>query len=144
FRHHSDGVQMTWDDGEPTIGPVFTPRLEDRLGGPARKPGEALTARHEAIAASLQVVFEEAATHVLNALYARTRLSRLCLAGGCAMNSVMNGKVRERTPFREVYVQPAAADSGTALGAAVYVHHHVLSRPRCFVMEHGYWGPAFD
>jgi carbamoyltransferase len=144
FRHHSDGVQMTWDDGEPTIGPVFTPTLEARLGGPARTADQPLTARHEAIAASLQVVFEEAAVHVLRALHARTSLDRLCLAGGCAMNSVMNGKIRERTPFREVYVQPAAADNGTALGAAAYVHHHVLGRPRRAGMEHGYWGPAFD
>jgi carbamoyltransferase len=96
------------------------------------------------VAASLQVVFEEVVCHVLNALHARTGLSRLCLAGGCAMNSVMNGKIRERTPFRELYVQPAAADNGTALGAAFHVWHQVLGQPRGFVMDHGYWGPAFD
>jgi carbamoyltransferase len=142
FRHHSDGVSMTWDDGEPTIGPVYTPRLEELLG-PARRPEQPLEPRHEAIAASLQVVFEEVAFHILNALHRKTRLSRLCLAGGCAMNSVMNGKIRERTPFREVYVQPAAADNGTALGAALHVFHHVLGQSRRFVMEHGYWGPEF-
>jgi carbamoyltransferase len=144
FRHHTDGVSMTWDAGEPTIGPVYAPKLEALLGQPARRPDEPLTARHEAIAASLQAVFEEAAFHVLNALHRRTRLKRLCLAGGCAMNSVMNGKVRERTPFEEVYVQPAAADNGTALGAPLYVWHHVLGRRRSFVMDHAYWGPAFD
>jgi carbamoyltransferase len=143
FRHWSDGVSMTWDDGEPTMGPVYTRKLEQLLG-PARKPEEPLTPRHEAIAASLQVVFEEAAFHVLNALYEKTRLPRLCLAGGCGMNSVANGKIRERTPFREVYIQPAAGDNGTALGAALYVQHHVLGQPRQFVMEHGYWGPEFD
>lgn len=142
FRHWSDGVSMTWDEGEPTMGPVFTPKLEALLG-PARRPDEPLTARHESIAASLQAVFEEAAFHVLNGLYERTRLPRLCLAGGCAMNSVANGKVRERTPFREVYVQPAAGDNGTALGAALYVQHQVLGAPRRFVMDHGYWGPEF-
>jgi carbamoyltransferase len=62
FRHHAEGVSMTWDDGEPTIGPVYTRKLEELLG-PARKPEEPLEARHEAIAASLQVVFEEAAFH---------------------------------------------------------------------------------
>jgi carbamoyltransferase len=76
FRHHSEGVSMTWDDGEPVIGPVYTGKLEQLLG-PARKPGEPLEARHEAVAASLQVVFEEAASHVLNALYRKTRLPRL-------------------------------------------------------------------
>jgi carbamoyltransferase len=142
FRHWSEGVRMTWDDGEPTIGPVYTRKLEALLG-PARRPEEPMEPRHEAIAASLQVVFEEAAFHVLNALYQKTRLPRLCLAGGCAMNSVMNGKVRERTPFEAVYVQPAAADNGTALGAAFYVWHEVLGQPRRFVMAHAYWGPEF-
>ncbi len=143
FRHHTEGDKMTWDDGEPTIGPVFTPRLEELLG-PARRTDEPLESRHEAIAASLQAVFEETALHVLRALYKKTRLPRLCLAGGCAMNSVANGKIREQTPFREVFIQPAAGDNGTALGAALYVAHHVLGQPRRFVMEHAYWGPAFS
>jgi carbamoyltransferase len=142
FRHWPDGVRMTWEAGEPTMGPVYSPKLEALLG-PARRPDEPIASRHEAIAASLQVVFEEAAFHVLEALYRRTRLPRLCLAGGCAMNSVANGKIRERTPFEAVYVQPAAADNGTALGAAFHVWNHVLGRPRGFVMEHAYWGPAF-
>ena len=143
FRHHAEGVSMTWDDGEPTIGPVYTRKLEHLLG-PARHPDEPLEPRHEAVAASLQVVFEEAAFHVLNALHRKTRTPRLCLAGGCAMNSVMNGKIRERTPFEEVYIQPAAGDNGTALGAAFYVWHQVLGQPRRFVMEHAYWGPEFS
>lgn len=143
FCHWSDGVQMTWDEGEPTMGRVFTAKLEELLG-PARKPDEPVQAKHEALATSLQVVFEEAACHILNALYQKTRLPRLCLAGGCAMNSVMNGKIRERTPFEEIYIQPAAGDNGTALGAAFYVHHQILGQPRRFTMQHGYWGPAFD
>jgi carbamoyltransferase len=142
FRHWSDGVSMTWDDGEPEIGRVYTEKLEALLG-PARRPDESLTPRHESIAASLQAVFEEAAVHVLNALHTRTGLRRLCLAGGCAMNSVMNGKIRERTPFREIYVQPAAGDNGTSLGAALHVWHQTLGQPRRFVMGHGYWGPEF-
>jgi carbamoyltransferase len=142
FRHWSEGVSMTWDDGEPVIGQVYTPKLEELLG-PARRSDDPIGPRHEAIAASLQVVFEAAAVHVLNALHARTGLRRLCLAGGCAMNSVLNGKIRERTPFREVYVQPAAGDNGTSLGAALYVWHQLLGQPRRFVMEHGYWGPEF-
>lgn len=143
FSHWSEGAAMTWDDGEPTVGPVFTAKLAELLG-PVRKPGDAVEPRHEAIAASLQVVFEEATCHILNALYQKTRLPRLCLAGGCAMNSVMNGKIRERTPFQEVYIQPAAGDNGTALGAALYTYHQQLHQPRSFVMGHGYWGPEFD
>jgi carbamoyltransferase len=142
FRHWSGGAGMTWDDGEPVLEPVFTPQLEALLG-PARPPDEPVTPRHEAIAASLQVVFEEAAFHVLNGLYAATRQPRLCLAGGCAMNSVANGKIRTHTPFEDVYIQPAAGDNGTALGAAFFVWHQVLGQPRRFVMRHSYWGPSF-
>jgi carbamoyltransferase len=103
-----------------------------------------VTGEHEDVAASLQVVFEDAAFHVLNAAYDRTRSPHLCLAGGCAMNSVANGKIRERTPFRDVYIQPASSDNGTALGAAFHVWHQLSREPRRFVMTHSYWGPSFD
>ena len=142
FRHWNGGAAITWEDGEPKLDPVFSSELETLLG-PARQPSEPVTPRHEAIAASLQVVFEDAAFHVLNGLHARTGLSRLCLAGGCAMNSVANGKIRQRTPFTDVYIQPASGDNGTALGAAYYVWNQVLRQPRRFVMTHGYWGPSF-
>jgi carbamoyltransferase len=142
FRHWSEGISMSWEDGEPTMESVYTPKLEALLG-PARRPQDPLEPRHEAIAASLQVMFEEAACHILRPLHKRTGLPRLCLAGGCAMNSVFNGKIREQTPFQEVYIQPAAADNGTALGAALYVWHQLLARPRRFVMDHAFWGPAF-
>jgi carbamoyltransferase len=143
FRHWSDGVTMEWDNGYPTLGSVFTSHLESLLG-PARKPEEPLTSRHEDLAHSLQAVYEECFTHVLEGLWELTHTPRLCLAGGCAMNSVANGKIRQRTPFREVYIQPASSDNGTALGAAYYVWNQILGRERAFVMEHGYWGPAHD
>ncbi len=143
FSHWSDGVTMTWADGEPAIGRVFTPKLEQLLGK-ARQRDEPLEPRHEAIAASLQVAFERAQVHVLRQVYEATKKPRLCLAGGCAMNSVANGKIRENTPFRDVYIQPASGDNGTALGAAFDAWHASPGRPRTFVMEHGYWGPSFD
>jgi carbamoyltransferase len=134
---------MTWNDGAPTIGRVFTPKLEHLLG-PARRKDEPLTPKHEAIAASLQSVFETAAMHVLRHVYDVTKNPRLCLAGGCAMNSVANGKIREQTPFRDVFIQPAAGDNGTALGAAFHAWHGASPSSRDFVMEHGYWGPEFS
>ena len=143
FSHWSDGGGMTWDDGPPILDRVFSDKLETLLG-PARQKEDPLTERHEAIAASLQAVFEDAAFHVLNGLHQRTGQSRLCLAGGCAMNSVANGKIRERTPFKEVFIQPASGDNGTALGAAYWVWNQVLRQPRGFVMTHGFWGPSFD
>ena len=143
FRHASDGVQMTWEDGEPSIGTVFTPKLESLLG-PARRRDQPVDARTEALAASLQVVFERAAMHVLRHVQKATGSTKLCLAGGCAMNSVANGKIREETGFRDVFLQPAAGDNGTALGAAFYAYHQLAGHRRSFVMEHGYWGPSFD
>src|SRR5690606_5367015 len=105
-------ASMTWKDGEPRIGRVFSEKFE-RLLGPARGADEPLRPEHESIAASLQVVFEEAVFHVLNGVATATGLRSLCLAGGCAMNSVANGKVRANTPFRDLYVQPASGDNGT-------------------------------
>jgi carbamoyltransferase len=142
FRHWSDGVEMEWDSGYPTLGKVYSPKLEELLG-PARKKDDPLTKRHEDFARSLQALYEECAFHVLNGLWERTKNPRLCMAGGCAMNSVANGKIRANTPFRDVYIQPASGDNGTALGAAYYVWHQTLGKPRGFVMEHGYWGTSY-
>lgn len=142
FRHHSDGISMTWEKGEPVLGPVYTDRMAELLG-PPRKPADPIEPRHEAIASSLQQVFEEAVFHLLNVFYRKVRIQRLCLAGGCALNSVLNGKIRERTPFKEIYIQPAAADNGTALGAAFYCRHEIWKQPRRFVMDHPCWGPEF-
>lgn len=141
FRHWNEGVAMEWDEGYPTLGAVFSPELE-KLLGPGRQPNDPVTEREEDMAHSLQVVYERAAFHVLNGLYDRTQNRRLCIAGGCAMNSVANGKIRTHTPFKDVYVQPASADNGTALGAAYWVWNQELDGNRGFVMEHGYWGPS--
>ncbi|MEO0560190.1 MAG: carbamoyltransferase C-terminal domain-containing protein [Bacteroidota bacterium] len=142
FRHWSDGVEMEWDEGYPTLGRVYADAICDILG-PARGKDEEITEHHENLAHSLQVVYEEAAFHILNGLWERTKMDKLCLAGGCGMNSVANGKIRANTPFDEVYVQPAAGDNGTALGAALYVWHQELGHRRDFVMEHAYWGTEY-
>jgi carbamoyltransferase len=141
FRHLSEGVDMTWDDGAPVLAPLFTPALE-RLLGPARRPGEELTQRHRDVAASLQRIYEERFFALVRALLRRTGQRRLALAGGCAMNSLANGKLFERTGVEELYIQAAAGDAGTALGAALWVHHAERGAARGFVMEHCYWGPA--
>ena len=143
FRHWNEGVEMEWDEGYPSLGRVFSGKLEELLG-PSRQKDEPLTPHHENLAHSLQVVYETHAMRVLNTVYERTQSPRLCLAGGCAMNSVANGKIRARTPFREVYIQPAAGDNGTALGAAYWVWNQVLHGDRGFVMQHGYWGPVHE
>ena len=144
FRHHSEGVEMTWDDGSPQMGLVFSPKLSELLG-PTRDPEDPeFFAKWADIAHSAQVVYEEIFFHVLTELQRRTGMTKLSLAGGCALNSVANGKIFERTKFRELYVQPAAGDDGTAIGAAFYVEHAILKRPRHFVMRDAYTGAGFD
>ncbi len=142
FRHWSDDTRMEWEAGYPTLPALYSPALESLLG-PARNPEDPVEREHEDVAHSLQALYEECCFHILDDLWERTRNPRLCLAGGCAMNSVANGKVRDRTPFEALYVQPAAADNGTALGAAYHVWHQVLGQPRAFVMDHAYWGTAY-
>jgi carbamoyltransferase len=144
FRHVSEGVDMSWNDGAPVLGPLFTPALAELLG-PARRPDEELTQRHKDLAASLQRVYEERFFALVRALQKRTGLKRLALAGGCGMNSLANGRLFAETDVEDVFIQAAAGDAGTALGAALWVHHAVLGAPRQgFVMEHCYWGPAHE
>ncbi|MGH7905861.1 MAG: carbamoyltransferase family protein, partial [Candidatus Binataceae bacterium] len=143
FTHQSGGASMTWDEGEPIIGRMYSERLVNRLG-PARKTDEPLSDRHRAIAASMQRRLEEVVLDRLRTLRKTTGMRRLCLAGGVAFNCAANGKILENTGFDEVYIQSAAGDAGLAIGATMYVWHHELGNPRGFVMEHSYWGPEFD
>lgn len=143
FIHHSEGVAMTWEGGEPKMGPVFSQKLE-KLLGPARKRDEALTQTHKNIAASLQKRYEEVLFHILNHVYEKTKLPNLALAGGCAMNSLANGKIFLNTPFREIYIQPAAGDAGGSIGAAYHVWNQVLGKKRSFVLEKSYLGPEYS
>jgi predicted NodU family carbamoyl transferase len=117
-------------------------RLVDALG-PPRETDE-LTRVHENVARSLQEMLEEAYLHLVRSLQRRTGLTNICLAGGVSLNAVANGRIRPETPFDGVYVQPAAGDSGTAVGAAFHVWHEELGRPRAFVMEHAYTGPEYS
>jgi carbamoyltransferase len=141
FRHAVEGASMTWDGGSPELPPLWGPGMERDLG-PARSHG-AIGSRHENIASSLQRRLEEVVLDMLRELHHRTRSDALCLAGGVALNCVVNGKIFDETPFREIYIQPAAYDGGTSVGAAYYVWHQVLGRPRSFVMDDAYWGPSF-
>jgi carbamoyltransferase len=143
FRHAKERIEYVWQGGEPTFGPLYTRALEELLG-PARGAEEALTQRHKDIARSVQAVYEEAFFNLLNHVHARHGVDRLALAGGCAMNSVANGKVTLRTPFKHVYVQSAAGDAGGAIGAAFAVWSRISGEKRSFVMDHAFWGPQFS
>lgn len=157
FRHHAEGVDMTWDQGSPVIGRIFSDEFA-RTFGPARTPGEPLTDRERDIAASLQLRLEEVGFHILRHLHDETGLTDLGLSGGVAYNSVMNGKILLNTPFRRVYVQPAAGDSGTALGVCYEINARLKqssgSRSEFaggaqtnslrYFMEGAYTGPSYD
>lgn len=95
------------------------------------------------VAASIQRVTEELILQMARQAHKETGLDKLCLAGGVALNSVANGRILRETPFKELFVQPAAGDSGGALGAALYVYHVVLGKPRNFTLEHAYWGATY-
>jgi carbamoyltransferase len=142
FRHHRDLIAYQWTNGAPSVGDLFGPALEELLG-PRRRPDKPLEDRHRDVARSMQAMYEEAFFNLLAAIHRRSGVTDLALAGGCAMNSVANGKVRRMTPFRRVYVQAAAGDAGGAIGAALATWHK-LGGDRSFVMDHAYWGPAFD
>jgi carbamoyltransferase len=115
-----------------------------RVLGPPRRPGEEISERHQNIAASAQVVLEDVVLHLLRALHEKTGQENLCLAGGVAFNSVMNGRIIAESPFRNVFVQPVAGDAGCSLGAALLTYHGLLGYPRRFEMRHTYFGPSFD
>jgi carbamoyltransferase len=142
FRHQRAGPSATCDGGPPAVERLWSRHLANRLG-PARS-GESLERRHYEIASSLQRRLEEVLLGMLTELHARTGVDALCLAGGVALNAVVNGRILTETPFRRLYVQPAANDAGTSVGAAFRVHHDVADRPREFVMEHAYYGPEFN
>lgn len=142
FRHHNEFVPYQWDNGSPVFGDLYADALEELLG-PRRAPTEPLTQRHRDLARSAQALYEEVFFQIVRAAQSEAGLTDLVLAGGCANNSVANGKVRRETPVKRVYVHAAPGDAGGAIGAA-FATWHKLGGPRTFLMDHAYWGPSFD
>ena len=145
FTHHRIAPELTWREADktPELGRMFSSHLESRMG-PTRPAGEAVSSRHHNVAATMQARLEEVYFDLLRKLQQRTKQKAICLAGGVAFNCVANGKIFTETPFEQAYVQPAAGDAGLAVGAAFFVEHQILGRPRKFVMEHAYWGPEYS
>ena len=143
FRHASGGgAGYSVKEGIPSGGRLWSDALSELLG-PPRDPSAPLEDRHRDIARSAQVAYENAFFHLLGALHERYRTDALVLAGGCAYNSVANGKIVERSPFKRVYIQSAGGDAGGSIGAAFATWHKVEGDKarRHFVMDHAYWGP---
>ncbi|HKU37292.1 MAG TPA: carbamoyltransferase N-terminal domain-containing protein, partial [Polyangiales bacterium] len=142
FRHHRERIPYSWDNGSPEIGALYSPELCQLLG-PERTREQPLEDRHRDIARSAQALYEEAFFNLLCRLHERHGLPNVTIAGGCGMNSVANGKIALRTPFRDVYVQAAAGDAGGAIGAAFIVAQQYGVVPPRGQMQHAYWGPHF-
>jgi carbamoyltransferase len=142
FRHHRERITYTWESGVPEFDELFSSELVDLLG-PPRRSQDPIEDRHRDIASSVQTMYETAFFNLIRRLEKQFCLTDIALAGGCAMNSVANGKIRRATSFRRVYVQSAAGDAGGAIGAA-YAVWHKLRGHRCFTMDHAYWGPHFS
>ncbi len=145
FGMHRGGGESGGLDDEGKIFMIrfFTDRLSDVLGQP-RTRRDPLTQREMDIARSTQVRFEEASIHCLTRLQSLVPTSRLAMAGGCALNGVANARIHRETPFKEHYLQAAASDDGTCLGAAYYCWHRVLGRLERFHMQHAFWGPGYS
>ena len=126
FRHHIENVSYSWNDCAPEVGRLYQYALVDLLG-PARVPSDPLEQRHKDIARSIQTVYEKAFFELLGALYKQHPTENLALSGGCAMNSVANGKVYRRTAFKRMYLPAAAGDAGGAIGAAAVVHSQLTN-----------------
>jgi carbamoyltransferase len=138
----NQGMQID-TDGTVKLAPHFSSRME-KLFGKAREPNSEITQRDMDLAYAMQHNFEEVFFHLANTLHSQVPFENLVMAGGCALNSVANGKVFTRTPFRQTWIQPAAGDEGLALGAALHTYHSVLKQPRRHVMENSYLGPEFS
>lgn len=139
FLHQKGKAKVRWENGAPGQDILFSEKWMNEFG-PPRHAEMPIEKREKDMAASLQSALEDIYFHILNNLYTLTREDNLCLAGGVAFNSLANGKITRNTPFRNIYIQPAAGDAGTAIGAAAHVSFSQLNLKRNFVMNHAYFG----
>ena len=143
FKHHRENVMFEWEGGSPSASRMYSDKLIERFG-PARGPKDDLTQDHRDMAHSIQAMYEEAFFHLLNSLHSQQPTDNLVLAGGCGMNSVANGKVQRRSPFKNVFVQAAAGDAGGAIGAALGAWVQHAPDAKRHPMRHAYLGPKFS
>lgn len=128
---------------------MINKRFEYLFGGPARRPESKITQRDMDLARSIQEVTEEVMLKMARHVHQMTGMKNLCLSGGVALNCVANGRILRQGPFENIWIQPAAGDAGSALGAALLVWHQYLENPRSVhaqkdSMRGGYLGPQFD
>ena len=138
----NQGMEIN-EAGEMIVHRLFSDKFIRELGVPRERHGE-ITGRDMDIAFGLQRVFEKYYMHLLDSLHKLVPTTRVSMAGGCALNSVANGKLLLETPFRETCIQPAAGDDGLALGAALYVSNTILKEGKRWVMKNSYLGNEYS
>ena len=138
----NQGMQVL-PDGTVRLARHYSDRMENLFGLP-RRPGSEVLQRDMDLAFGVQHRFEEIFFHLLNSLHQKVPVHNLAMAGGCALNSVANGKLFDNTPFLRTYIQPAAGDEGLAIGAALHTWHSILKQPRRHELRHSYLGPDFS
>jgi carbamoyltransferase len=138
----NQGMQVL-PDGTVRLARHFSSRMEKLFGNP-REPYTEIAQRDMDLAFAMQYRFEEVFFHLLNELHKRVPCKDLAMAGGCALNSVANGRLFVRTPFQRTWIQPAAGDEGLAMGAALHTYHSVLKQPRRTELKHSYLGPEYS
>lgn len=143
FIHSTEGVAMTWDNGAPFIGRIYSDRMIKEFGQP-RDKDETLTQYHKDLAASVQKHCEDVIFHILNHLQKRTGLKNICIAGGVAQNSVANGKVLQLTDFEKIYIPSAGYDAGTAIGSALWHYYQILGMERKYFVRDAYFGAQYS
>jgi carbamoyltransferase len=143
FRHHRESVHWISEEGVPEFDTLFSSRLESLLG-PRRMKGDGVNQKHKDIAASAQHLYEKALFSMLRHLQQKTNQSCLAMAGGCAMNSVANGKILANTNFEQVFVQPAGGDAGGAIGAALASWKKQGGAIPKATMPNAYLGPGYS
>ena len=129
FKHFNEGVDMDWAGGNSKIESLFTKEWEN-IFGRSRNINEEIEKWHIDLACSVQRHTEKIMFHILNDLYEKTKCENLCISGGVAQNSVVNGKILENTPFKNLYVPSAGNDAGTSIGSAMYLHNQILGNNR--------------
>ena len=142
FTHHKKKIQSINSLGQAEYDNLYSEKLIDLLGE-ERKKNEKVTTKHMDLAKSTQAVYENIFFHILNNLHKKYKNDNLSLSGGCAMNSVANGKITKNTPFNNIYISPNPGDAGGAIGSAC-VHIHKNLKEVIKVKNYAYLGPRYD
>lgn len=137
-----NNIKLDYENNLPTVSILYTNKLIELLG-PDRKPNQDLEQRHKDIAASIQKVTENIVLHILTNIQRMTGMKNICIAGGVAQNSVLNGKIIKNTLFEDIYIPSAGHDAGICMGAALYMYNHKLNSPRINPIYSAYTGSHF-